>query len=88
MVTGPAGALFRGKFVYKKTLGTRRRDRHVTKRSSDPRFAYPEVKIPVRDLVRVVGIVAPLPVGGRYQFSREIWGTKRGGLQAAKHSSE
>ena len=30
----------------------------------DPRIAYPEVKI--RDLVRVVDIVAPLPHGGRY----------------------
>ena len=33
--------------------------RYVTKRSSDPRVAYPEVKVTVRDLVRVVGIVAP-----------------------------
>ena len=33
--------------------------RHVAKRSSDPQVAYPEVKVQVRDLVRVVGIVAP-----------------------------
>ena len=33
--------------------------RHVAKLSSDPRVAYPEVKVQVRDLVRVVGIVAP-----------------------------
>ena len=32
--------------------------RHVSKRSSDPRVAYPEVNVQVRDLVRVVGIVA------------------------------
>ena len=32
--------------------------RHVAKRSSDPRVAYPEVNVQVRDLVRVVGIVA------------------------------
>ena len=38
-------------------------DRHVTKRSSDPRVGYPEVKVQVRDLVRVVGIVAALPHG-------------------------
>ena len=38
-------------------------DRHVTKRSSDPRVVYPEVKVQVRDLVRVVGIVTPLPHG-------------------------
>ena len=31
--------------------------RHVAKRSSDPRVAYPEVSVQVRDLVRVVGIV-------------------------------
>ena len=38
--------------------------RHVAKRSSDPRQAYPEVKLQGRDLVRVVGIVAPLvPLG-------------------------
>ena len=37
---------------------------HVAKRSSDPRVVYPEVKVQVRDLVRVVGIVAPLPNGG------------------------
>ena len=33
--------------------------RHVAKRSSYPRVAYPEVSVQVRDLVRVVGIVAP-----------------------------
>ena len=36
----------------------------MAKRSSDPRVAYPEVKVQVQDLVRVVGIVAPLPHGG------------------------
>ena len=30
----------------------------MAKRSFDPRVAYPEVKVQVRDLVRVVGIVA------------------------------
>ena len=34
------------------------------KRSSDTRVAYPEVKIQVRDLVRVVGILAPFDQGG------------------------
>ena len=32
----------------------------------DPRVAHPDVKVQVRDLVRVVGIVAPLPHGGQY----------------------
>ena len=37
---------------------------HVAKRSSDPRVAYLEVNVQVRDLVRVVDIVAPFgPTG-------------------------
>ena len=50
-----------GKFVLSRNPGYKTRGRHVAKRSSDPQVAYPEVKIQVRDLVRVVGIVAPLP---------------------------
>ena len=38
--------------------------RHVAKRSSDPRVAYPEVNVQVRDLVRVVGTVAPFAPRG------------------------
>ena len=38
--------------------------RHVAKRSSDTRVAYPEVKVQVRDLVPVVGIVAPFDPHG------------------------
>ena len=34
-------------------------DCHVAKRSSDPQVAYPEVNVQVRNLVRVVGIIAP-----------------------------
>ena len=56
MGTGPAGSVFGENLFYRETGGTRRR--HVAKRSSDPRVAYPEVKVQVRDLVRVVGIVA------------------------------
>ena len=36
----------------------------MCKRSSDHRVAYPEVKIQVRDLVRVVGIVLPIAPRG------------------------
>ena len=37
----------------------------MAKRSSDHRVAYHEVKVQVRDLVQVVGIVAPFaPRGG------------------------
>ena len=38
--------------------------RHVAKRSSDSRVAYPDVKVQIRDLVRVVGIVAPFDPRG------------------------
>ena len=38
--------------------------RHVAKRSSVPRVAYPEVNVQVRDLVRVSGIVAPFAPRG------------------------
>ena len=31
----------------------------MAERSSDPRVAYPEVKVQVQDLVLVAGIVAP-----------------------------
>ena len=41
----------------------------MAKRTFDPRVAYPEVNVQVRDLVRVVGIVAPFAPRG---FS--IWG--------------
>ena len=43
----------------------------MAKRSSEPRVAYPESKVQVRDLVRVVGIVAPFAprgVGTRGKF--------------------
>ena len=36
----------------------------MAKRSSNPRVAYPEVKVHVRDLVRVVDIVAPFAPRG------------------------
>ena len=38
----------------------------LAKRSSDPRVAYPEVKIQVRDLVRIVGIVVPFAQRGLF----------------------
>ena len=36
----------------------------MAERSSDPRVAYPDVKVQVRDLVRVVGIVGPFAPRG------------------------
>ena len=68
MGTGHAGSVFGENSFHRETSGTRRRGLHVAKRSSDPRQAYPEVKLQGRDLVRVVGIVtpfAPLGVGTR-----------------------
>ena len=59
MGTGPVGSVFGENSIYQETWGTRRGDRHVAKYSSDPRQAYPEVKLQGRDLVRVVGFVAP-----------------------------
>ena len=57
MGTGPAGSVFGENLFYRETRGTRQGGggRHVAKRSSDPRVAYPEVNVQVLDLVRVVG---------------------------------
>ena len=57
MGTRPVGSVFGENSFNRETRGTRIRGRHVAKRSSDPRVAYPELKIQIRDLVRVVGIV-------------------------------
>ena len=53
--------------------------RHVVKRSSDPRVAHPDVKIQVRDLVRVVGIVVPsLPQWGPVPGENSFYGAPGG----------
>ena len=62
--TGPAGSVFGENSFYRETREHDEGGRHVAKRSSDPRVAYPEVNIQVRDLVRVVGIVAPFALRG------------------------
>ena len=59
MVTGPAGSAFGDNSFYREIWGTSRGGRHVAKRSSEPRVSYPEIKVHVRDLVRVVESVAP-----------------------------
>ena len=59
-VPGPRVSI-RGKFVLSRNPGYKTRGgHHVAKRSSDPRVAYPEVNLQERDLVRGVGIVAPI----------------------------
>ena len=75
------GVSIRGKFVLSRNPGykTRGGGRHVAKRSSDPWVAYPEVNVQVRDLVRVVGIVAPFTPRGfsiRGKFVLSIWQAK------------
>ena len=55
------GFSVREKFVLSRNPGFKIGGfRHKAKRSSDPLVAYPEVKVQVRDLVRVVCIVAPI----------------------------
>ena len=44
------GSVFGENSFYRETRSTRLGGRHVAKRSSDPRVAYPEVKVQVRDL--------------------------------------
>ena len=62
-IPGPR-SLYSGKIRFIKKPGVQDEgSRHVAKRSSDPRVAYPEVNVQVRDLVRVVGIIPPLPRG-------------------------
>ena len=65
------GVSIRGKFVLSRNPGYKTGwggGRHVAKRSSDPRVAYPEVNVQVRDLLRVVGIVAPRGFSIRGKF--------------------
>ena len=52
--------------------------RHAVKRSSDPRVARPKVKVQIRDLVRVVGIVTSFAPRGfsirrKFVFSSPRW---------------
>ena len=83
-VPGPAGQ-YSGKIRFIEKPGIQDEGgRHVDKRISDPRVAQPEVKVQVRDLVRVLGIVAPFAPRGfsirgkfvlqqPYEFSPNCW---------------
>ena len=67
------GVSVREKFVLLRNPGYKTRGfRHVAKRSSDPRVAYPEVKVQVRDLVRVVCIVASFAPRARGSIREKI----------------
>ena len=90
---GPAGQ-YSGKIrLFKKPWVQDEGGRYVVNRSSDPRVFNPEVKSQVRDLLRVVGIVAPFCVAG-FQYSWkicfiEIPGLEdEGGRHLVKRSSE
>ena len=64
MGTGPAGQ-YAGKIRFiEKPRVQDEWGHYVAKHSSDTRVAYPEVSVQVRDLVRVVGIVAPFAPRG------------------------
>ena len=59
--------LLQDKFVLSRYLGYNNRgDRQVAKRSSDPRVAYPEVKVQVRDLVHCGYCCLLYPTGCGY----------------------
>ena len=71
-VPGPRGQ-YSGNLHFIEKPGVQdERDRHVAKRSSDPRVAYLEVNVQVRDLVRVVGIVAPFAPRGSVLGEKSI----------------
>ena len=55
------GVSIRGKFVLSRNPEYKTRGRHVAKRSSDPRVAYPEVKVQVQDELWV--LLPPLSHG-------------------------
>ena len=63
-VRGGGYSCYRINLFYRETWGTRLGgDRQVAKCSSDPRVAYPEVKVQVRDLVHC-GYCCPLYPNG------------------------
>ena len=71
----------RGQYsFYRETWGTRRGGwgRHFAKYSSHPRQAYPIVKPQGRDLVRVVGIIAPFAPMGAGTRGKFVLSSRRG----------
>ena len=50
----------------------------MVKRSSDPWVAHPDVKVQVRDLVWVVGIVAPFAAMGASTRGKIVLSSPRG----------
>ena len=76
-VPGPAGQ-YSGKIRFIEKPGVEDEvGRHVVNRSSDPR-AHPDVKVQVRDLVWVVGIVAPFAPMGASTRGKFVLSSPRG----------
>ena len=72
-VPGP-WSQYSGKFRFTEKPGVQDEGgRHVAKRTSDTRVAYPEVNVQVRDLVQVVASFAPweLSIRGKFVLSIE-----------------
>ena len=78
MGTGPE-AQYLGKIRFIEKPGVEDKGcRHVVKRSSDPRVAQPDVKVQLRDLVRIVGIVAPFAPMGASTRGKFVLSSPRG----------
>ena len=78
---GPVWYLFgiQGKFVLSRNLGYKLRGSPRAKRRSDSRVGYHEVKVHVRDLVRLVDIVGtPLPHWGWVPWENSFNRAQRG----------
>ena len=86
MGTGPEGSVFGENSFYRETWSTSRGGRHVAKRSSDPRVAYPDVKVQKRD--RAVGIVAPFPPRGNRYPGKIRFIEPQGGKQARESQAK
>ena len=78
MGTGPAGQYSRKICFIEKPGVEDEGCRYVVKRSSDPRVAHTDVKVQVRDLVRVVGIVAPFAPMGASTRGKFVLSSPRG----------
>ena len=77
-IPGPRGQYSGNIRFFRETRGTRLGGRHVAKHSSDPLVAYPEVKIQVRDLVQVVGIVVPFAPRGSVSWENSFYRAQGG----------
>ena len=74
---GPRGQ-YSGKIRFIEKRGIHEEGcRHVAKRSSDPRQDFPEFELQGRDLMRVVGIVAPFAPLGAGSWAKFVLSSPR-----------